>query len=80
MLLLAAALFVGNLKCRLCHTANADAYAQTPMAQSSRRQTSRLVPQETAPAAILVHVSRRFLTSGDLLCNAGGRTAGHYHR
>jgi tetratricopeptide (TPR) repeat protein len=40
MLLLAAAVFVGNLPCRGCHVAIADAYARTPMARSSGRAES----------------------------------------
>ena len=37
MLLLAAAVFVGSQACRPCHSAIADAYSRTPMAQSSGR-------------------------------------------
>jgi hypothetical protein len=37
MLLLATALFVGNLPCRSCHAGIVDSYSQTPMAQSSGR-------------------------------------------
>ena len=40
MLLLAAAVFVGNQACRPCHTGIADSYARTPMAQSSGRVES----------------------------------------
>jgi tetratricopeptide (TPR) repeat protein len=40
MLLLAAAVFIGNQACRPCHPAITEAYARTPMAQSSGRAES----------------------------------------
>ena len=40
MLLLAAALFVGNQACRPCHPGIVDTYSRTPMAQSSGRVES----------------------------------------
>src|SRR5437870_13788332 len=40
MLLLAAAVFVGNASCQPCHTKIFDQYAKTPMARSSGRVDS----------------------------------------
>lgn len=48
MLLLAAAVFVGNLPCARCHAEIAAAYARTPMAQSSGRAESIAPAQFTA--------------------------------
>jgi len=48
MLLLAAAVFVGNLQCGQCHKSIVEAYARTPMAQSSGRAGTIAPAQFTA--------------------------------
>jgi predicted CXXCH cytochrome family protein len=50
MLLFAAAVFIGSQACRPCHPAIAESYAQTPMARSSGRVDSIVLPAATFSA------------------------------
>jgi tetratricopeptide (TPR) repeat protein len=60
MLLLAAAVFAGSQACRPCHAAIAEAYARTPMAQSSGRV-------EAVPSAEFTAAGHRYRIAGNRL-------------
>ncbi len=66
MLLLAAAVFVGNLPCAGCHAAIAEAYSRTPMAQSSGRVEA--VP----PARFTTQAGHAYRVEGNRLHVAQG--------
>jgi hypothetical protein len=64
-MLLAAAFLIGSHACRPCHTAIADAYAQTPMARSSGRVES------IAPASFTAAGHRYRIAGKQLMFDAG---------
>jgi tetratricopeptide (TPR) repeat protein len=63
MLLLAAAVFIGNQACRPCHAAIVDAYAKTPMARSSGRVDS-IRPAEFTAAGHRYRIANNRLEFG----------------
>ncbi|MDQ2900826.1 MAG: hypothetical protein M3Y07_13660 [Acidobacteriota bacterium] len=68
MLLLAAAVFIGNQACRPCHAAIADAYATTAMARSSGRVAS-------IPPAVFIAAGHRYrIADNRLLFEMGFET------
>src|ERR1043165_3981763 len=84
MLLLAAAVFVGNQACRTCHAAIADSYARTPMARSSGKVES-LAPATFTAAGIRYSIAdkRLYFDGGSVSMdyyigsNSAGRTYIH---
>jgi hypothetical protein len=72
MLMLAAAVFVGSQLCRSCHTGIFDAYARTPMAQSSGRVES--VP----PARFSAAGHRYQIADNKLLFDGGSATMDYF--
>lgn len=60
MFLLAAAIFVGSQQCRPCHSAIADSYARTPMAQSSG-------PAASIPPAEFTAAGQHYRVAGNRL-------------
>lgn len=71
MLLTAAAVFIGSLSCRPCHTGIFDAYSRTAMAQSSGRV-------ETVPAARFTAAGQRYEIAGRRLLFTGGSVTMDY--
>ncbi len=65
MLLLAAAAFIGSQQCRPCHETVFDAYAKTPMAQSSGRAES------IAPASFTAAGHRYQIANNRLIFDGG---------
>src|ERR1044072_8124181 len=71
MLLLAAAVFIGNQACKPCHSEIVDTYSRTPMAQSSGRV-------ESLAAASFVGAGPRYTIADKRLLFEGGSVSFDY--